>query len=268
MFNEYIQFIVVIAGIGTLIHSLENIRCISIVSEKGILSWDILQHQNPTKNYQLFNILFEPRGLMAVYISQSLLAIASLILAALHIYPTYIFASLLILYAIPALRSSFGIDGAIQMYIIVYFSLVIITVPLPNTVVPELGVIFLGVQAALSYSISGIAKLTSPAWRNGSALRGIFSTQIYGNELIFRFFNSYPRLCCMSSWFVILFECLFVISVLISPTTALVFLGIGVCFHIFNMVFMGLNNFFFAFLATYPAIYYMATYFDFTILPI
>lgn len=261
VYNDYLQFIVVIAGFGTLILSLENIRCIDVVSKNGILSWDILRHQHPTKKTPFFDNLFTQRGLMVVYISQALLAIASLILAILHVYSFFIFIFLLILYAIPVLRSSYGNDGALQMYIVLYFSLVLITVSPSNTFIPELGMIFIGVQGVLSYSISGITKLVSPEWRNGGAMRGIFSTKIYGNKTMFRYLNGYPYFCLIASWFVISFEVLFIFSVLISPTTTLVFLSIGFLFHLFNMIFMGLNNFFFAFLAAYPSIYYISIYY-------
>jgi hypothetical protein len=61
-----------------------------------------------------------------------------------------------------------------------------------------------------------------------------------------------------AAWSVIAFESLFRLAILAGPKGALVFLGIGVVFHLANAAVMGLNNFVWAFTATYPAVHYCA----------
>jgi hypothetical protein len=61
-----------------------------------------------------------------------------------------------------------------------------------------------------------------------------------------------------TAWSVIAFESLFPLAILAGPKGALVFLGIGVMFHLANAAVMGLNNFVWAFTATYPAVHYCA----------
>jgi hypothetical protein len=53
---------------------------------------------------------------------------------------------------------------------------------------------------------------------------------------------------------VIVFECTFPLAIL-SPRLALVFFGAGIAFHVGIAAVMGLNNFVWPFIATYPAVY-------------
>lgn len=106
---------------------------------------------------------------------------------------------------------------------------------------------YIAIQTLLSYFAAGLAKLRSPQWRRGQAL-GLFMKRPARREDLF------------ISWVVILFECLFPL-VLFSPALSLVFMGIGVVFHLAIARLLGLNRFFFAWLAAYPAVYWASLHF-------
>jgi hypothetical protein len=59
------------------------------------------------------------------------------------------------------------------------------------------------------------------------------------------------------AWSVIVLETLFPLCVIVHPPLFWVFLLWGLGFHIFCAFFMGLNNFVWAFVATYPALLFV-----------
>jgi hypothetical protein len=117
---------------------------------------------------------------------------------------------------------------------------------------------FIGAQSCLSYVAAGIAKLASAEWRSGQAIAGIMRTEMYGNAWLHRLATSRPGLGRALAWAVMLFESLFPVALVgpIELTAAL--LGAGLTFHLANAGFMGLNLFFFAFVAAYPAVLFLA----------
>lgn len=109
------------------------------------------------------------------------------------------------------------------------------------------GMYYLAIQAALSYFVAGVVKIKNPEWRNGLALPKFLEHSGYR--------SAFPRAL---SWGIILFECTFPLA-LFSQTLALLFCGAGACFHLVNAYVLGLNRFFWVWIATYPAIWFTAT---------
>jgi hypothetical protein len=127
-----------------------------------------------------------------------------------------------------------------------------------DTFIMRAALIFIASQSVLAYVAAGIAKMLSPKWRNGLAVYQIMNTQTYGHERVARYLANAPKafnhfLC----WNVILFESLFFLVLFIPAPYCLVFLVWGIAFHIYNAGTMGLNNFVWAFVATYPPIMFV-----------
>lgn len=102
-------------------------------------------------------------------------------------------------------------------------------------------VLYISIQLILSYLVAGIAKAASPQWRNGEAL------QYFLNQS--GFYVS-PVWALFLGWAVIVFECLSPLA-FFAPS---VFVAFAVAFHLANVFLFGLNRFFFAWLAAYPAL--------------
>lgn len=107
-------------------------------------------------------------------------------------------------------------------------------VALSSLLVPW-GQTYLAVQLTLSYFVAGLVKLRQPDWRNGKAL-----TRLTG-------------LSALLAWPVLLWECTFPLAWL-NHTLCLAYLGIGVVFHLANAKLLGLNRFFWIWLAAYPSL--------------
>lgn len=114
---------------------------------------------------------------------------------------------------------------------------------------------YIGIQTCLSYFISGLVKVKVKKWREGSALKAfIFSSNYDQPNFIKQFFKN-KTLCLLSSWAVICFELCFPLAFL-NPTICLLFIITAFVFHLGNFYVFGLNRFLFAWLASYPALYF------------
>jgi hypothetical protein len=154
------------------------------------------------------------------------------------------------------LKSSYGQDGSDQMSTITLTALTLGKLSPSNRMVQEASLWFIALQACLSYAASGWAKVAGPSWREGSALTGIFRTKVYGQEGAYKFLKARPRLARWVARIGVFWECTFPLVLVVPKPAVGLFLLSGVLFHGANAVLMGLNRFFWAFVATYPAIVY------------
>ncbi|VAW81672.1 hypothetical protein MNBD_GAMMA12-728 [hydrothermal vent metagenome] len=117
---------------------------------------------------------------------------------------------------------------------------------------------YLAMQLLLSYFIAGWVKLINPDWRKGQALSNIFRFSVYPVSEQLRQLSVRPRLLFYTSWMVILFECLFPLS-LISNISLIIALTAATLFHFSNACFFGLNRFFWIWIASYPSLLWFQT---------
>ncbi len=119
------------------------------------------------------------------------------------------------------------------------------------------GLGYIGLHSITSYFISGAIKLLSREWRNGSALPYFLDGGLYGPLAAASGLRRRPvAIAC--SWAFILWECAAPLA-LAGPRIALAYCAIAVVFHFLVFRYFGLNRFFWAWLASHPAIIYCAT---------
>lgn len=106
-------------------------------------------------------------------------------------------------------------------------------------------VYYIAIQLILSFAVAGVAKVANPEWRNGSALGTFLERSGY-------VLPSSANLAL--SWSVLIFEILFPLVVFMPWTV----LAGAIVFQLANAYVFGLNRFFFAWLAGYPAILILA----------
>lgn len=151
-------------------------------------------------------------------------------------------------------RHTYGSDGSDQMSFIT--TTVAGAASLPGLSAWHRGMLsgFVTFQSTLSYFSAGVAKLRSSAWRDGSAVTGIFRTKTYGDEQLYQFLKDRPWAAKTLAWTVIAAETAFPIVLVLPPLPRRALLGLAASFHVANARFMGLNRFFWAFLGTYPVV--------------
>jgi hypothetical protein len=155
-------------------------------------------------------------------------------------------------------RAPLGLDGSDQMSLIMFVAVAIYKLFPGDVHVAQASLWFIAIQGCLSYCVAGIAKVISPVWRSGEAVRRILGTRTYGSSWVARLVSGRGGLCVAVSWFLMVCECTFPLALAFGETGFAVFAVLGIIFHISNAVIMGLNTFVWAFVATYPAILFCA----------
>jgi hypothetical protein len=160
-------------------------------------------------------------------------------------------------YAVAA-RSPYGSDGSEAVLSISLTSLALTRLFGDDPKAREACLWFIALQSALSYGIAGVAKAISPVWRDGTGVRDIFRTHVFGHPRVFALLKDRPRLTRALGIATITGETLFPLVLVAPKRVAQALLAIGGGFHVGNAFVMGLNRFVWAFLGTYPAIAYCA----------
>lgn len=251
-----------LASVGVLIASLELLTLRSEFRNGGLFDWGVL------KTASRFALIVD-RGKYSRPISHSAFvpavaggrAFAALML--MFFYKSSSISTACVMAVVAASialywRSPLGLDGSDQMSTIVLVAVGIHKMFRYDVQVAEASLWFIAVQGCLAYFVAGVAKLVSPVWRNGEAVRRIFSTRTYGSQTAADLVGDRRSVCVTLSWLVIAFECSFPLALLFGTPGFVVFAVLGFAFHITNAVVMGLNTFVWAFLACYPAILFCA----------
>jgi len=123
--------------------------------------------------------------------------------------------------------------------------------------VAAFSIYFVGAQACLAYATAGICKLVSSEWRSGLAIRGVLATRTYGMEHWAKSIQSSSSLALAACWGTIAFETSFILAPILPEVPLFILCSIAGVFHAVVAVIMGLNGFFWSFVATYPAIIYL-----------
>jgi len=155
-----------------------------------------------------------------------------------------------------AARSPYGSDGSETVLTVSLSALALNRVFGDDVRAREACLWFIALQSSFSYGIAGAAKAVSPVWRDGTAIRDIFRTRIFGQRQVFALVKDRPRLARALGLVTIVGETAFPLVLLTRPRTSRIILGVGGSFHIGNAFVMGLNRFVWAFLGTYPAVEY------------
>lgn len=151
-----------------------------------------------------------------------------------------------------------GGDGAEQMTSIVLVAATLAILPGVSEARATVAAVFIGAQTVLAYTTAGVAKVLSPAWRDGSAVGRIVATATYGCPPLADALAAHVAAARLLSWTVIVFEIGFGLALLGPDLLVTAALAIGFSFHLTCAVTMGLNDFLLAFPATYPCVVLLA----------
>jgi len=245
---------------GLLISTIEHLSCWYEFQTGGIYSWKILSTNWNEKRFMLgtraMAVVFDFPGILVVYGIQAAAAAAILLQASSPGVPRLPLILLGATQLLVKFRYGFGEDGSDQMKTVIALPLALYAVA-PSSLLGDAALLFIALQSCLAYTAAGIAKASSRIWRSGEAVFAILNTRSYGNAALARCLRDARCLKLGLAWSVIVLETLFPLCVIVHPPLFWVFLLWGLGFHIFCAFFMGLNNFVWAFVATYPALLFV-----------
>jgi hypothetical protein len=263
--------------ITTIVDSIQTLACIAlminaaeIIAERQQYSSNGIYHYAVIKTSYTWMI----KGWLApvldllfgasCYITLVTLQFVLALLIVLHLFPSLslpFVVVILLIQLLSHLRNHSSLDGSDQMQVILFASLVIFYLS-PDPLVKQCSVLFISFQSLLSYFTAGFAKVRSAAWRNGAAIRDIMNTTSFGSKALALLLVQHSNLAKALCWAVIVFECALPLLVFGGIRSCFFFVAVGILFHLSAAIFMGLNSFFWSFVATYPALLFFASTFQ------
>jgi hypothetical protein len=239
------------------IQTVEYWRMRAAMQGDGLWVWSIQRRDIPNAWLrQLLDALFEPR------IFSALLGLRSIALISLALHGSnllnisFLFASNLAV--LIRWRGAFN-GGSDFMTLVVLTGLLLVHIVSPIAG-PEMGwragFWYITIQSISSYFLSGSVKLLKREWRNGSAMTIFLNAAIHGPLSAGHWLRK-PWLASLGSWAFITWECLAPLA-LLDARLAMIFCLIAAFFHFLVFWFFGLNRFFWAWTATFPALIWCA----------
>ena len=156
-------------------------------------------------------------------------------------------------------RRQIGSSGAEQLTMIALATFGLVLLAGGSAPARQIGDAFIAAQLVLAYFASGAAKAVSPTWRRGEAMRGILSTEGYGQPALAQILVAHPSLDKAACWSVVAWEVAFPVVLLAPKSVMIGMLAIGVGFHVGCAGLMGLNRFPWAFCGCYASVWVTAS---------
>jgi hypothetical protein len=250
-------------AVAVTISALEYLSILAEFCPGGAFCWRFVEAGMRARGGSLnprIRTLLGSRVLASILVVRALAGTLLLAVCVLHAnrsaFSCALLACVLVTGAILHYRCTFGIDGGDLMSMIVAAGLLVASIPSTSPWWALVGFGFIAAEACLSYVSSGIAKLTSSKWRGGQPLYRIFRTGTFGHSRAAQLVRRHASLDVILSWSVIIFETAFPLLLLAPKKVMVLGLLTGALFHAGNAYVMGLNTFCWAFVATYPALWY------------
>jgi hypothetical protein len=244
-----------IISFAIILQTIELIQIRKSFSEQGVWRWEDLKVE-----FEIFSKLTQKFLAFTLKYENFLVLLALRLIAAICLIfysNAFLFLYLLISTLLISLRwrGTFN-GGSDYMTIIVLSALTFDSLFSSISEKVSLAAMwYITIQIYSSYFISGIVKIKGRNWRNGAALRSFMCSTIYNDNSLSRLISDNQIISIMISWTIILFELCFV-AALLNPLLCVGFIIFALLFHLANFYFFGLNRFFFAWLACYPALLY------------
>ncbi|MEY4027125.1 MAG: hypothetical protein RLZZ329_845 [Pseudomonadota bacterium] len=249
-----IRIFEVLLGWSLLLQTLEYLR---VQSLDRVAVWPILQQEIPARPAWIkfcLNKLFQPRPYKALLGLRLALAIALMLghIGLIGALLLFLIAMLLLL----RWRGAFN-GGSDFMTLVAITGLLLAHIVGSLTDSPlgwRAGLWYISLQTISSYFVSGWVKLMRPEWRSGRAMTLFLDTGVYGPLPAKSIFRN-PTVARICSWSFTVWEGCFPIA-LLDVRMAWMFCAVAALFHFLVFVFFGLNRFFWAWTATFPAVLY------------
>jgi hypothetical protein len=242
-------------SLGIIVQTLEYLSLKNLFSEKGIWRWSELRSEYAFLPYFDF-FLAEKAFVVLLWIR---------LIAAFFMLFSFSFPLMLILFLttlLITLRFRGSFNGGSDYLTTIVLSALCVGAFFGTEQVLKGVLMYIAFQSVLSYFLAGLVKIKQPLWRNGKALIVFIHSPNYRPPEFFKTMLENKNIAFIAAWFVMIAELLFPL-VLILPTERALFMIVGAfLFHLNNVLLFGLNRFLLAWLATYPAIYFVANSFS------
>lgn len=249
------EWTLLLVSFGVMIQTLEYFSLKKYFSDSGIWRWSELREEFSYSRY--FDFLLSEKSFSVLLAIRLMGAIALLLSFSFPVLFLLLMTSLLISFRF---RGSFN-GGSDYMTAIILLALTIAAFFKTHKIM--VGVLwYIALQSLLSYFFAGLVKIKQSNWRTGKSLSDFIHSPNYAPPLIIKKLLKNERVALVCAWMVMGFELVFPLVIFLPKTYVLIVLLAGFLFHLNNVFLFGLNRFLWAWLATYPAIYFVAKSFS------
>lgn len=244
-------------ALSLAIQTIEFLRLRAATSEEGLWSWALQRRDIPSVFWcSVLDVLFRPR----VHQWHLWLRMVAAIVLCVQGGSAGLMVFLFLGNVLILVRWRGAFNGGSDFLTLAVLTGLLIAHAVAAWGEPELGVKaglwYIGIQSVTSYFMSGAVKILQPEWRSGRAMTIFLNAAIYG-PLPAHHPLRRPRFAQVGSWVFILWECLFPLA-LVKASWALAMCAVAALFHFLVFWFFGLNRFFWAWVASFPAIVWCA----------
>lgn len=257
-----IPWVAKLSAVSVFLQSLEMLFMRrGFADHGGIWSWKILKKEFeslPRPIFLLFDAAFSEKGFTSLLVLR--LLFAGLVLLPVFkieiqgLLMLYLFLSTVLISV--RWRGTFN-GGSDYMSVLVLGSTGLALMLSGHPWVVRGCAYYIAIQLILSYLFAGFCKVGKRDWWTGKALANFVLNSEYAVPQQFKRFKPDSFFFKMSSWSILIFECSFPVALLDLRICAAYLLMAGI-FHLGVFYIFGLNRFFFAWVAGYPAIWAMA----------
>ncbi len=239
-------------AVALLLQTVEFLQVRSAFRDDAVFAWPALRAEHaalPKPIRGAFALLLPYTAFMALLLVRLALALA--LLAGMTLAAPFLLFSQVAICV--RFRGTFN-GGSDYMTVLVLVGLTLARALRAYPLAATASYLYVAVQLVFSYFLAGFVKLREPAWRRGTALACFTSDARFASPRWARVLFRNPALGLLACWSVIAFECTFPLA-LLEPRATVAYAVFGAAFHLFNNVIFGLNRFFFAWSAAYPALF-------------
>ncbi len=242
----------ILISLACLLQSVELILLYKFWKKDAVWDWDVLKIGRSKFSQLTLSAFLKPSNYLSLLILNICVALLGIFTLNYYVVPI-----LLLTTTLSSIRWGGTFNGGSD-----YMTLLVLLMSSGALLIPKWSHYFwfyLGIQVILSYFISGFFKLKNKDWRNGESLKKLLQGSNYNIPSNIKILANNRPVILFLSWLVILFE-LSSIAVFINLTVCLAYIAIAFIFHVVNFYILGLNRFVFAWLAAYPALYFLISY--------
>jgi len=250
--------------IYVLIDSFEKISIYKEYLAGGLLSWSLLRKNSfftsRSESFRNFtDIIFPARPWMFLMALRIFCCVGLLVSPPDSPLLGFSYAVLFIIGALMNLRNlAYGAETENRFSLIIIGALLLRSL-LPTDVVTLAALWFIALQVCLSYLTAGVSKLKNLSWRKGNGFQDVATSyELVPVKKINDFFEEHKGLSLLINWLVIVFECAFPVVLFASPVVLWNFLVAGIILHTAIAFGFRLGKFFWIWVATYPALIFIA----------
>jgi hypothetical protein len=247
-----------------LIDSFEKISNYKEYLTGGLLSWNLLRKNSsftskPESFRNFIDIIFPVRSWLLLIGLRIVCGATLLVLPFQSPLLVISYTGLFVIGSLINLRNRAYKAEAENRFSLIIIGALLLRSLLPTDNVTLAALWFIALQPCLSYLAAGISKIRNRDWRKGNGFKYVATSgELVPVKEINVFFQGHQTLTRLINWLIILFECVFPMALFAGQIVLWFFLIGGVILHIGIAFGLRRGKFFWVWMATYPALIFIA----------